>query len=83
MVSSVTKTMDMSKWHPDSFIKDYGNHIVDLVNCLTGNIVPNQIMEKFWNGFERPTERLKDDKGQPMLLKLKVKKHSHLSVIKI
>jgi hypothetical protein len=29
-------------------------------------------MRKFWEGFERLTKRLKDEKGQPMLLKLKV-----------
>lgn len=73
IVSGTTKSMDASIWHPDSFLRDFGDVKNDLVNCLTGNIVPNQPMRKFWEGFERLTKRLKDDKGQPMLLKLKVR----------
>lgn len=72
MVSGVTKTMDPSIWNPESFLRDFGDIKNDLVNCLTGNTVPNQPMKKFWEGFERLTKRLKDEKGQPMLLKLKV-----------
>lgn len=71
MVSGVTQLMDQAIWHPDSFLKDFGDVKNDLINCLTGNTVPNQPMKKFWEGFERLTKRLKDDKGQPMLLKLK------------
>lgn len=72
MVSGVTQLMDQAIWHPDAFLKDFGDIKNDLINCLTGNTVPNQPMKKFWEGFERLTKRLKDDKGQPMLLKLKV-----------
>ena len=72
IVSGVNHAMDKNLWHPDSFSKDFGDIKNDLVNCLTGNMVPNQPMKKFWDGFERLTKRLKDDKGQPMLLKLKV-----------
>ena len=72
MVSGVTQLLDQSIWHPESFLRDFGDEKNDLVNCLTGNLVPNQPMRKFWEGFERLTKRLKDDKGQPMLLKLKV-----------
>jgi len=71
MVSGVTQNMDKSLWHPDSFARDFGDEKNDLVNCLNGNSVPNQPMKKFWEGFERLTKRLKDEKGQPMLLKLK------------
>jgi lysine-specific demethylase 3 len=38
---------------------------------MTGNLVPNQPMRKFWEGFEHFSRRLKDDRGNPMLLKLK------------
>ena len=75
MVSGVTQLLDQSIWHPESFLRDFGDEKNDLVNCLTGNLVPNQPMRKFWEGFERLTKRLKDDKGQPMLLKLKVTAH--------
>lgn len=72
MVSGVAQLLDQAIWHPDAFLKDFGDEKNDLVNCLTGNLVPNQPMRKFWEGFERLTKRLKDEKGQSMLLKLKV-----------
>lgn len=61
----------MSLWHPDSFARDFGEDKNDLINCMTGNLVPNQPMRKFWEGFEQFSRRLKDDRGNPMLLKLK------------
>ncbi|XP_039299530.1 lysine-specific demethylase 3B isoform X2 [Nilaparvata lugens] len=71
MVSNVTKNMDMSLWHPNAFARDFGDDKCLLVNCLTGKIVPNQPMRKFWEGFDSLAKRLKDEKGQPMALKLK------------
>ena len=43
-----------------------------MVNCLSGKFVPYQPMKLFWEGFERPSKRLKNYQGRPMLLKLKV-----------
>ena len=71
IVSDVSKALDKDLWHPDSFARDFGDEKNDLVNCMTGNLVPNQPMRKFWEGFEHFSKRLKDDRGQPMLLKLK------------
>lgn len=71
IVSEVSKALDMNLWHPDSFARDFGDETNDLVNCMTGKMVPNQPMRKFWEGFEHFSKRLKDDKGNPMLLKLK------------
>lgn len=71
IVSDVSKMLDMNLWHPDSFNQDFGDERNDLVNCLTGNLVPNQPMKKFWEGFEHISKRMKDDKGYSMLLKLK------------
>lgn len=71
MVSDVSRNLSMDLWHPDSFIRDFGDEKNDLVNCLNGNILSNQSMRKFWEGFEHITKRMKDDKGNPMLLKLK------------
>ena len=68
--------MDMSKWHPKSFRKEFKKHKTDLVNCMTGNTVFNQSLKKFWEGFEDKTKRLPDEEGKPMILKLKVKKNS-------
>ena len=71
IVSDVSKSLDMDLWHPDSFARDFGNDKNDFINCMTGNLVPNQPMRKFWEGFEHFSKRLKDDRGNPMLLKLK------------
>lgn len=71
IVSDVTRSLDKELWHPDSFIRDFGDEKNDLINCMTGNLVPNQPMRKFWEGFEHFSKRLKDDRGNPMLLKLK------------
>ena len=51
MVSGVTQLLDQSVWNPESFLKDFGDIKNDLINCLTGNTVPNQPMKKFWEGF--------------------------------
>uniref|UniRef100_A0A1B6BYT9 [histone H3]-dimethyl-L-lysine(9) demethylase n=1 Tax=Clastoptera arizonana TaxID=38151 RepID=A0A1B6BYT9_9HEMI len=71
IVSDVSKHLDMNLWHPDSFARDFGETKNDLINCMTGNLVPNQPMRKFWEGFEHFSKRLKDEKGNTMLLKLK------------
>ncbi|XP_045138451.1 lysine-specific demethylase 3A-A-like [Portunus trituberculatus] len=71
IVSGVGQKLNADLWTPQSFSKDYGDIKNDLINCLTGNIVPNQPMRKFWDGFENYGKRLKDEKGQPMVLKLK------------
>lgn len=71
IVSDVAKALDMNLWHPDSFARDFGDEKNDLINCMTGNLVPNQPMRKFWEGFENFSKRLKDERGNPMLLKLK------------
>ncbi|XP_076257984.1 lysine demethylase 3 isoform X2 [Rhynchophorus ferrugineus] len=71
IVSDVCRSIDKDLWNPESFARDFGDEKNDLVNCLTGNLVPNQLMRRFWEGFEDPSKRLKDERGQPMLLKLK------------
>lgn len=71
IVSDVCRTIDKDLWNPEAFARDFGDEKNDLINCMTGNLVPNQPMRKFWEGFEEPSKRLKDDRGQPMLLKLK------------
>ncbi|XP_050437572.1 lysine-specific demethylase 3A-B [Adelges cooleyi] len=71
MVSDVGKNLSPSLWHPKSFSRDFGDHINDLINCANGKLVRNQPMRKFWDGFENAAERLYDNKGSSMLLKLK------------
>ena len=71
LVSGTGQKLNSDLWKPSGFSRDFGEVKNDLINCLTGNIVPNQPMKKFWEGFENFSRRLKDDKGDPMLLKLK------------
>ncbi|XP_059612065.1 probable JmjC domain-containing histone demethylation protein 2C isoform X2 [Phlebotomus argentipes] len=71
LVSDVAKRLTPDLWLPESFSRDFGDEKNDLVNCLNGKLVANQQMRKFWDGFEYINKRLKTEKGQPMLLKLK------------
>ncbi|CAH0553828.1 unnamed protein product [Brassicogethes aeneus] len=71
IVSDVTKNLERDLWNPEAFARDFGEDKNDLINCMTGNLVPNQPMKKFWEGFDHFSKRLKDDRGNPMLLKLK------------
>lgn len=67
----MTELLNTSLWHPDSFCRDFGEERNDLINCATGNLVPNRPMKEFWEGFGNFSKRLKDGEGKPMLLKLK------------
>lgn len=71
LVSDVGNKLSSSLWHPESFSRDFGDQINDLINCTTGNVISDQPMSKFWNGFENAEERLCDKHGNVMLLKLK------------
>lgn len=71
IVSDVTTSLNMDLWRPEAFSKDFGEDVNDLVNCMTGTLVPNQPMKRFWDGFDYIKKRIKDDNGEPMLLKLK------------
>ena len=71
MIAHSSHHLNQKLWTPESFQKDFGHLKHTLINCLTGNTVPNAELKKFWVGFERVTKRLRDQKGTPMLLKLK------------
>jgi len=71
LVSDVSKSLNKDLWNPNSFSRDFNDEKNDLINCMTGEVLPNQPMRKFWEGFECVSKRLKDDDGKSMLLKLK------------
>ncbi|KAF5299466.1 hypothetical protein FQR65_LT01046 [Abscondita terminalis] len=71
LVSDVAKLLNRDLWNPEAFARDFGDEKNDLINCMNGNLVPNQPMRKFWEGFDNFSKRLKDERGNPMLLKLK------------
>lgn len=71
MISEVARSLNLELWHPQAFCRDFGDKPNDLINCLNGNLVPNQPMRHFWEGFQCMHKRLLDANGKPMLLKLK------------
>ncbi|XP_023161823.1 lysine-specific demethylase 3A-A [Drosophila hydei] len=71
MISEVARSLNLDLWHPQAFCRDFGDKPNDLINCLNGNLVPNQPMRHFWEGFQCMHKRLLDVNGKPMLLKLK------------
>nr|XP_014091107.1 lysine-specific demethylase 3A-A [Bactrocera oleae]XP_014091108.1 lysine-specific demethylase 3A-A [Bactrocera oleae]XP_014091109.1 lysine-specific demethylase 3A-A [Bactrocera oleae]XP_014091110.1 lysine-specific demethylase 3A-A [Bactrocera oleae] len=71
MISEVARSLNLDLWRPEAFCKDFGDKPNDLINCLNGNLVPNQPMRYFWEGFQCIKKRLLDANGKPMLLKLK------------
>ncbi|KAK8760617.1 hypothetical protein V5799_028116, partial [Amblyomma americanum] len=71
LVTDVSKNLNMSLWQPDGLCRDFGEIRNDLVNCRTDNVLPNQPMRKFWEGFEKFSKHMKDQDGEYMLLKLK------------
>lgn len=72
IVSGVSAALNAGLWCPESFSRDFGEQRNDLVNCVTGCLVPNQPMCRFWDGFDVVRLRLRDAiTRRPMLLKLK------------
>ncbi|XP_017478881.1 PREDICTED: lysine-specific demethylase 3A isoform X2 [Rhagoletis zephyria] len=71
MISEVARSLNLDLWRPEAFCNDFGDKPNDLINCLNGNLVPNQPMRYFWEGFQCIKKRLLDASGKPMLLKLK------------
>ncbi|XP_022288330.2 uncharacterized protein LOC111100582 isoform X4 [Crassostrea virginica] len=71
IVSGVDKLLNRALWHPTSFSKTFGKEKNDVVNTMSGVVIIGHPMAVFWEGFERLRDRLLDDDGEPMLLKLK------------
>lgn len=71
VIRSVHKCLDENLWTPSSFSSEFGHLETDLVNCKNNRIVPNVLLEKFWSGFDDFENRLCDQKGNKMILKLK------------
>ncbi|XP_053960447.1 lysine-specific demethylase 3A-A isoform X1 [Anastrepha ludens] len=71
VISEVARSLNLDLWRPEAFCNDFGDKPNDLINCLNGNLVPNQPMRYFWEGFQCIKKRLLDAYGKPMLLKLK------------
>ena len=72
VVGSATKKMNLSLWEPSRLSSDFGSVSVELTNIQTGDVLAgNHTLKKFWDGFSNVSKRLRDDDGEPALLKLK------------
>merc|ERR1719383_988411 len=71
IVANVSKRLDINIWHPNSFNQEFGHLEHDIINCKTHKVIPKVPLKWFWDGFEELESRMLDQKGVPMLLKLK------------
>ena len=73
LVANVASRLSKDLWTPSAFSKDARLQVLksDLVNCISGKTLSNQPIKRFWEGFDQVEKRLKDEVGNPMLLKLK------------
>ena len=71
IMCNASEHLNKHLWHPEAFLKDFGHLKHDLVNCLSGKVIPKAQLTEFWKGFQTIGQRLKDKNGTPMLLKLK------------
>ncbi|XP_039262785.1 lysine-specific demethylase 3-like [Styela clava] len=73
LVSGVGKYLNMDLWHPSQLSREYGeeNSKNSMVNCMSGSIITNMKIRDFWDGFENISQRLLDENGKTMILKLK------------
>lgn len=52
LVSCVNKHINKELWKPEAFRKTFGLLRNDLINCRTGDVIPDRQMKDFWEGFE-------------------------------
>jgi lysine-specific demethylase 3 len=72
LISNCTEHINRDIWHPQIFLMRNGQQKNLLVNCINGEMIHNQQMLRFWEGFMEIRQRLRDKKtNRPMVLKLK------------
>ncbi|XP_060084452.1 probable JmjC domain-containing histone demethylation protein 2C isoform X2 [Ylistrum balloti] len=71
LVSGVDNCLNRNLWSPKTFSREFGKHKNDLINTRNGCLIVGHPMATFWEGFDKISERLVDDEGDPILLKLK------------
>nr|XP_015200344.1 PREDICTED: lysine-specific demethylase 3A isoform X1 [Lepisosteus oculatus] len=71
IVSGMHTVLNSELWRPETFSEEFGDQEADLVNCRTNAILSSTTVGDFWDGFENISRRLKNEEGEPMVLKLK------------
>ena len=52
VIRNLNQNLNRSLWSPQSFMNEFGNEIVDLINCRNQRVVSNVTLKQFWIGFE-------------------------------
>ncbi|CAD5116011.1 DgyrCDS4945 [Dimorphilus gyrociliatus] len=73
IASNCNSYIDDELWHPKRFTEEVGNKKATLVNCRTHEIIEDQLISEFWDGFECESARMPDirNKKEHLILKLK------------
>ena len=72
MIGNATKKMNLALWEPSRLSSEFSSVTVDLTNVQTGDVLSgNHTLKKFWDGFSNVSKRLRDEDGEPAVLKLK------------
>ena len=71
VVSNCHWNVHTSLWLPESFSAEFGDLVIDLIDCTRNQVVSGHKMRHFWDGLECIQDHLCDQKNQPMILKLK------------
>lgn len=74
IVANVSHKLDIENlWSPNAFNRQYGHIRHDIINTHSGKVIPKAKLKKFWDGFENLSERMLDDVGKPMSLKVLIR----------
>uniref|UniRef100_H2YD04 JmjC domain-containing protein n=1 Tax=Ciona savignyi TaxID=51511 RepID=H2YD04_CIOSA len=73
VASGAEKKLTPALWKPSNISAEHGHEPTGnaLINCRRGSVITNAFIRDFWNGFESIENRLTDDTGVRMILKLK------------
>jgi [histone H3]-dimethyl-L-lysine9 demethylase len=72
VIGNATRKMDLAMWEPSRLSGEFGGVTVELTNVQTGDVLAgSHTLKKFWDGFSNVSKRLRDDDGEPALLRLK------------
>jgi hypothetical protein len=52
LIKNLHKNINMDLWSPESFMNDFGQTSVNLVDCKTDTVIMGYPMTIFWKGFE-------------------------------
>jgi hypothetical protein len=71
VVAGCQRYLDSDLWRPESFCSEFGSRCNELVDCTNDVLLIGHKMRVFWDGFESMQSRLRDRRGQRLILKLK------------